>query len=298
MKKIQHYIEYISLSIFATVIRLFPLSFARFIARRLADLVFYVIPIRKKLVIGSLRHFFKDQKSPNEIKKIARAVYQQFSQTMMELLFFPKFSIEEIAEMVEIENLSIIEKVKKNGRGAVLVGAHFGNWEFMGVALAKYFPVTFVIGQQKNLMVDNLLNSYRINKGVKLIPLKLALRGVLKALKGNELIAILSDQDAHEDGTFVDFLGRPASTPKGPALFALKAGCPLMMGTIFRKNGKFKVVFEEIPKPESSGDLEKDIQSYTAAYTKVLENHIKNHPDHWFWLHRRWKTKPKAVSSS
>lgn len=295
-KNIRHNIEYYSLSIFASLIRRLSLRQARRVACLLADFVYYFVPIRKKVVIQNISESFKE-KTLKEIKSIARKTYRQFSQTMMELLFMPKINAEQLKDLVGIENKTLLDKTIKDGKGAILVGAHFGNWELMGAALAQYYPVSFVIGQQQNIKVDGLLNSYRLSKGISLIPLKMALRGVMSALKANKFVAILSDQDAHETGAFVEYFGRPASTPKGPALFALRSGCPLIMGTAFRDNGKFRAMFELVPKPEPSGDEEKDIINYTAAYTKILEAHTRSHPDHWFWMHRRWKTKQKCIKN-
>ncbi|MCX5782824.1 MAG: lysophospholipid acyltransferase family protein, partial [Elusimicrobia bacterium] len=125
--------------------------------------------------------------------------------------------------------------------------------------------------------------------------MKVALRGVMQALKKNEFVAMLADQDAHEIGTFVNFFGRPASTPKGPAAFALRADCPMIFSIIIRKNDKFIAKFETVPKPASIGDEEKDIQNYTQVYTTMLENYCREYPENWFWLHRRWKTKQTLI---
>jgi KDO2-lipid IV(A) lauroyltransferase len=211
---------------------------------------------------------------------------------MIELIFFPKLSPDDVNNMVTIEGGGVLDSALKRGKGAVLVAAHFGNWELIGAAVAQHYPITFIIGQQSNRLTDDLLNSYRARQGMRMVPLKVALRGVTRVLKNNEFVALVSDQDAHEKGTFVDFFGRPASTPKGPALFALRFGSPIIASTMIRENGRFRAVFEEVPRPAPTGDEEKDIQNYTAAYTKVLEKYIRMYPDHWFWMHKRWKTRP------
>lgn len=292
MKKLQHIIEYITLTAFAAFIRLFPLDFARFCARALADFIFFCLPIRKKVVIDNLAAAFGTEKTPSEIRAIARATYRQSAQTMMEIIFFPKLGKDGVAKLVTFDNLAIAEIALKQGKGAILVGSHFCNWEVMGAAIARHFPLTMIVGQQKNTMVDELLNSYRLLMGVKLVPLKVSLRGVAKALKSNESVALVSDQDAHEDGVFVDFFGRPASTPKGAALFALRFDCPLIMGHIFREGGAFRVVFDVVPKPADTSDEAEAVQRYTASYTKILESYIRKTPENWFWMHKRWKTKP------
>ncbi len=96
---------------------------------RLADLVYYFVPIRKKVVLSNLTAAFAGSKTPSEIKKIAHGVYTQFAQSMVELLFFPKIGRRELERLVKFENLNILEAPFKNGKGAILVGSHFCNWE-------------------------------------------------------------------------------------------------------------------------------------------------------------------------
>jgi len=295
MKRFQHIVEYSALIVFASIVRLFPLSFARFCARLLADFVFFIIPIRKKVVFKNLSDSFGSEKTTGELNKIAHNTYRQFAMTMIELIYFPKFDEAKLNKLAKIENIEIIEAALKIGRGAVFVGAHFCNWELMGAVVTRHYPLTFIVGEQKNILVDNLLNSYRLKMGVKIVPLKVSLRGVAKALKANESVAIVSDQDAHEDGVFVDFFGRPASTPKGAAVFALRFDCPLIMGHIFRAGSAFRIKFDLVPKPDETLPEEEQVRQYTAAYTKILENYIRQYPDHWFWMHKRWKTKQKGI---
>jgi KDO2-lipid IV(A) lauroyltransferase len=298
-KKISRKIEYAALVIFAAAIRKLSIEKARVVAGVLGAFAWNVIKIRRKVVVANLAAAFPE-KSSEEIAALGLATYRQVATTMIELLFFPRLSTAQLLEMVKFNNLDLVEIALKQGRGAVMVGAHFGNWELMGAALAQRLPVSFVVGAQENAPVDDMLNSYRAGKGVKLIPLKLALRGVMKTLKANELVAILADQDAHENGAFVKFMGRTASTPKGPASFAMRARCPLIMGNIMRgTDGKFTVNFDVVPKPEPSGNEATDIINYTANFNKLLEGYVRLYPDHWFWMHRRWKTKePLCVKPS
>jgi KDO2-lipid IV(A) lauroyltransferase len=102
---------------------------------------------------------------------------------------------------------------------------------------------------------------------------------------------MLSDQDAGDDGTTVNFLNRPASTPKGPAAFALKMNAPIILGFIIRTNkDKQKIIIEKPLFIEKSKNKEEDIRKLTQAYTSILEHYIRKYPDHWFWPHRRWKS--------
>jgi KDO2-lipid IV(A) lauroyltransferase len=127
--------------------------------------------------------------------------------------------------------------------------------------------------------------------GVGLIEVGVSARGVIAALRKGRAVAMLSDQDAGADGVIVDFLGRPASTPKGPAAFALKTGCPIFVISFVRNELDKHVLYIEGPIiMKKTEDKEKDIKQLTQAYTDIIEKYVKLHPDHWFWAHRRWKT--------
>ena len=159
--------------------------------------------------------------------------------------------------------------------------------------------VQFLVGEQKNKAVDNLMNRLRESKGIGIIKMGAAMRNVLKALRGNQFVAMLCDQDAGSHGVFVDFLGRPASTPVGPASFALRTGACMIAGFILRENlSHHRVILEAPILPASTGDREEDERQYTQAHTTLLEKYVRQKPDHWLWLHRRWKTKPSAVARS
>ncbi len=290
MKKIFYFLLYLTLQMTAHILRLFPLDFGRFFARILGGFVFYILPIRRKEVINRLEETFRD-KTKSEIWELARGVYIQFLTSMVELIFFPKLTIEDIDKMVEIEGRNLLEKLAAAKKGAIFVSGHFGNWELMGAVLVKYFPVNFLVKRQHNIKADELLNSYRTKKGMKIIPLEMTLK-ILKALKSGEMVGILSDQDARERGVFVDFLGRPSSTPKGPAALAIRTKSTLVSCFIVREGKRFRIYFEEIPPPSPDLDEEEAIKIYTQRYTKKLEEFVLKYPDHWFWLHRRWKTKP------
>ena len=122
----------------------------------------------------------------------------------------------------------------------------------------------------------------------------------MKGLKRNECVGLLVDQDAGPGGTFVRFMGRPASTYQGPAVFALRTGAPIVPCFIIREGTeRHRVVFEAPISAVPTGNEEADIQWYTQAYTDVLERYILTYPDHWFWVHRRWKTRsPEHVAES
>ncbi len=292
-KKIQHYIEYISLKMLISFLHLFSINAAKKIGFFLADIAFIFVPIRKKHIIDSLTKSFP-AKPKSEIKKIAKDVYKQFVCTVVEIIFVSKMTDEQIKDAVCFENIYLIEQTLKKGKGGVIMSAHFGNWEMLALSFAKRYPLSVIVAKQENPYFDNIINNIRSKRGYKTIYKDVAPLGVLRALKRNEFVAILADQHAGVQGVYTPFFYREVSTPKGPAVFALRAKCPLYTGFCARQpDGRYVVTFEEIPLPDT-GDDEKNIEIIMTEYNKILQRHIEENPSFWFWFHRRWKSqKPK-----
>jgi KDO2-lipid IV(A) lauroyltransferase len=129
---------------------------------------------------------------------------------------------------------------------------------------------------------------------VKFIYPGAGIRGMLAALRRDELVVILGDQHASGAAVVIDFLGRPCATARGPAALALRTGAPLVPVFMIREGGlRHRVVvrapIEALPR---GGDEEEDVLYYTRLHTAVLEEFIRMHPDHWLWMHRRWKLSP------
>ena len=288
-KKIQHYIEYISLKMLISFLHLFSISAAKKIGFFLADIAFVFVPIRKKHIIDSLTKSFP-AKSEREIKKIAKDVYKQFVCTVVEIIFVSKMTDEQIKNAVCFENIYLIERALKQGKGGVIMSAHFGNWEMLALSFAKRYPLSVIVAKQENPYFDNIINDIRSKRGYKTIYKDVAPLGVLRALKRNEFVAILADQHAGAQGVYTPFFYREVSTPKGPAVFALRAKCPLYTGFCARQpDGRYVVTFEEISLP-NTGDDEKNIEVIMTEYNKILQRHVEGNPSFWFWFHRRWKS--------
>ncbi len=186
------------------------------------------------------------------------------------------------------------ERFTKSERNKILVTGHFGNWELFGAALAhEGIPIGAVVARQTNKMVDKLINSIRKRCGIEIIYQSESAFGIIKALKSGRQIALLSDQDARERGVVVKFFGKEASTPKGPALIALKTGVPIVFCLITRESGGMNHTakfFKPIYPPESTKSIDDTVYQLTARITKMLENAVEKEPEQYFWMHRRFKS--------
>jgi KDO2-lipid IV(A) lauroyltransferase len=293
LKIIRHRVEYYTFMCFLLVIYLIPLETVFVISDLLGWYIYSVLRVRKKVVLKNLRIAFPE-KSEKELKKIGLRTYQNFAKMVFEYSRFPFLKKETVLGDWEIEGREHIDWALKRGNGAVIVAGHFGNWEYMGACLAQLgYPVSFLVGEQHNKLIDDMMNRNREIMGIRIIHMGIAVRGVMKTLRDNGIIALLSDQDAGKQGVFVQFFGRPSSTHQGPAIFALKTGAPIIFASAIRlPRGKHRMVFELLRFDYLDGITDKNIYEMTQAYTTLLENKIREYPDHWFWMHRRWKRKP------
>ena len=258
----------------------------------------YFFGIRKDVALGNLHAAFPE-KSPEECDAIARSLYQNLGRNLVELLRFETQSQSDVRALVTFEGEEHFKAALAQGRGAILVSGHFGNWEIFAAAIASAgYPFSVVVYPQHNAPVDAMLNRLRQGKGVQIIYKRDAAKDVLRALKANRLVTMLSDQDAGSDGVFVDYFGRKASTTRGPALFAYKTGAPIITGVIMREEqGRHRGIIDAPMYADQSADRDAEIARLTQEFTKRLEQRARQHPDHWYWVHKRWKTRPQAVKS-
>ena len=183
------------------------------------------------------------------------------------------------------------------GRGAIFMSGHFGNFEFGAAWLARRMPVDLVVRPLSNPRVDAWLTARRRAAGFGLIRADAGVRAVFSALRDGHAVAMLADQDARRHGVFVPFLGRPASTPVGPARVSLRTGAPIVMGFVTRRaDGRHELSIE--PPIVEGGEDDAAALRLTARHTAILEAWVRKRPEAWFWLHRRWKTAPPAGSGA
>jgi KDO2-lipid IV(A) lauroyltransferase len=305
MRRLKHWLEYQGVLFLFFLAQTLPLAMVLVLGRMLGKFTFSILRIRRRVALENLAQAFPE-KTAAELKRIARRSYENFGTMMLEYLRLPKLSAAELRQRIRFampQERNPYEQALALGKGAICMTGHFGNWEYMGALLATLnYPMVYLYQEQNNPHVDALIHDTRTRMNMPSIPRGAALRGILKALREKKFVAILADQDAGSNGIFVDFLGRPASTGRGPAAFVLKTAAPLVFCVAIREpNGRHRVEAElltfDFSKNGASISEEEKLRFVTAAWTKVLEKYIRQYPDHWFWMHRRWKTKPVASAS-
>ncbi|MDR2676606.1 MAG: lysophospholipid acyltransferase family protein [Endomicrobium sp.] len=290
--RFQNCIEYLILKIFIVIFFLLGKNISQFLGRIIATVMYYFIPVRKREVLENISLSFTE-KTKKDIKLIAKNTYKTFIKMVIDVIFLSKISDADIKKLL-IYDENIIKKALDKGNGLILMSAHFGNWELSAFALSKKYPLAFIVAKQSNSLVNKLLSDFRRKKGFNITnfqrDLKMSFRSAIKILKKNQILAILGDQDAGEHGVFLPFLGRLASTPRGPAFFAIHAGSPIVTAfSINQSDGSIKIELEDITMP-NTGNKQKDIEIINSIYNKRLEKVIRSNPEQWFWFHRRWKS--------
>ena len=293
LRRLRHRSEDLLAAIFIWLLQRGSLQRALKTADCLGAFFFDGLRMRRRVVLRNLALAFPE-KSEAERVQIARRSYQNMAKMAFEFMRVPKDK-ETLLNRVQLVGLEAAKAAVSAGKGAPLVAGHFGNWELMGGALALAgLPVAVVVKPQKNRLTDRRINGLRRAMGSRIIYKGDAARGILKALRNGEFVALLVDQDARKEGIFVDFFGRPSSTHHGPAVFALKMGVPIIYGNCFHEpGGRLRAEIEVIDTSHyQGGATEANVRDLTQLYTAKLEAGIRRAPDHWFWMHKRWKTRP------
>jgi Kdo2-lipid IVA lauroyltransferase/acyltransferase len=247
----------------------------------------------RDIALENLRKAYPE-KGEMEICDIAERVFENLGKLFYEVCRSTALSDDDYSRLVTIEGRHHIEDAYARGRGVLLLTAHFGNWEYL-TAMIPHFgrPISIVYRPLDFKPLEHFIVSLRTRFGASMIAKKKGFRKVLGSLQRKEMAALLMDQNvAWREGVFAPFFNRPACTNKGLALLALKTGAPVVPVFLLREADGYRGIIQaEIPLIRT-GDRTKDVETNTAAYNRAIEAMVRRYPDQWFWVHRRWNTKP------
>lgn len=250
--------------------------------------------IRRKTVEENLRLAFPDA-SEAWRADVCRRAYQHLGREAAAILRLAKLDRQAVLDRTVTRGWDEMEGALAEGKGCILVTGHYGNWEIAAAAVAaRGVPIAAIVKRMGNRLVDARLEALRRRLGVETIEMHQASRQVPRVLREGGIVGIVADQDARRSGVFVPFFGRPASTHRGTALFALRLGAPVFACTARRLPGaevRYEVSGRRVPV-HSTGDLEADVTRLTAEMAAALEADVRAAPEQYFWFHRRWKTRP------
>ena len=253
----------------------------------------------RTIAINNIRNAFGSELRSDEVKTIARQVFNNLGCMIFEIAWSARLDPELFDRYFKICGRENFLKAFDKGKGALLLTAHMGNWElFTVIAQMAKIPASVVYRPLDLKSLDEAVKQLRCRFGAKLIPTtnRRAIVQILNTLKDNECVAMLMDQNVdYYNGVFTDFFGRSACTNKGMAILALRTGAPVVPVFMVREPGGFRAeVLPEIALTKT-GDKQKDIEANTAKFNQAIEAFVRRYPDQWFWVHQRWKTRPYCI---
>lgn len=283
---------YMLVRVFVCLLQALRIETCQRLARWLAWLATDVLRFRQQLIDENLQHAFP-KKSPQWRRRISSRMWEHLFLMIAEIAHFPrKVHDTNWRDYITFKNESQMMRELFRSRPRVFVSGHFGNFELAGYTLGLFgFPTFTVARPLDNPYLDRFVNHFRALKGQYILPKQGSAGEVAALLEGRGTLGVLADQHAGPKGCWVDFFGRPASTHKAIAVFALTNNAPLMVGYA-RRLGKplhYEMALETLVEPATMDPSLNDVFALTQWYTRVLENVVRRTPDQYWWVHRRWK---------
>lgn len=287
----KNFLEYSLFLILAGIVRLLGLKVSRRLSIIIAFIFYYIIPIRKQVTLKNLHKAFPEY-SEREIKKVAFGSYKSFSITLVEMLFIPFMTREQIENAIYCEDVELVKKYYERNNGLIALSGHFGNWEYGALSVSAKINVPFhvVVKSQRNPYVDAYLNHGRTRWINKIVPLGVSIRKIYAELKAKNIVAMVADQRGPQEGMRVNFFGQQSSIYPGPAMLAIKTRAPILyVLTIRQPDYSYTAQISEISMENLPADKERQVQEVSQRHMTFLESVIRKHPEQWLWMHNIWK---------
>jgi KDO2-lipid IV(A) lauroyltransferase len=277
-----------------------PRAIAYRVAGAFAWLGFHLAARQRRAGLRNL-HMALPELTDAERERILRGCFRNLGRLLVEFTHFPSLNKRNISELVRHDGLENYLEGVRRGRGVIFLTAHFGAWELSSFAHAVHgYPLKFVVRPIDNTRVEALISGYRTSSGNVPIQRRSAARDILKALRNNEAVGILFDQNTtRSEGVFAEFFGIPAATTPAIAKLALQTNAAVVPGFLIWDESERRHRLRLDPPVElvKTGDLDHDVLENTKLFNKILEGYVRKYPDQWLWIHRRWKTRPEGEAS-
>lgn len=292
--RFRHRVEYLAGAGVLRLLGSLPRAGARVVCEVIAAGSYYLWPRLRQVGLFNLRMAFPGWSERQRRRTLFRT-FRGFGRMMADFASFPHLTRDNIGRLMIYEGFEHYARAQERGRGVIFLTAHFGNWELSSFAHSLHgYTINFTVRPMDNPLLDAMITRYRCLSGGRPIDKNDFARPALQALKRGEAVGVLMDTNMLPgEGIFVPFFGRQACTTSAPARLARKTGAALVLGLTLwdSKLGKYRLRFEPVDWIPAA-DAEEEIRLNTANFTRLIEECIRRHPDQWFWVHRRWKTRP------
>jgi Kdo2-lipid IVA lauroyltransferase/acyltransferase len=295
-KSFSRFAAWFGLNICSLIVKVIPAGYLYVFAKNIAAFAYVFAIKQRKIALDSLTIAFGQEKSRQEIEKIAKDCFVYMAKSAVELMFlFNKPLV--LKERVEIQGRQNLDQALADGSGVILVSAHFGNFPLLLGRLAlDGYKVAGIMRPMRDARVEKIFVEKREKFGVRTIysqPRNECVNSTITALRNNELVFIPIDQNFGTGGIFVNFFGKKAATATGPVILAQRTKAALIPCFILRQpDDSHKIIFEPALELKEYGDAQDTILVNIQRLTDIIESYIRKYPAEWGWIHRRWKSKP------
>jgi KDO2-lipid IV(A) lauroyltransferase len=289
-----HRLEYGALRGFLGALAPFGVSGGAAIAGRIARAGYWPLGVRAAVTRRQIAAAFPTM-TRSQVRQLSRESYDSLGRVAVEAsLLAARGSAAVLDRFVDSPEWGVLERAHASGKGVVLMAGHVGNWELCAAYVAaRGMPIHVIVRGMSNPLSEEFLRRVREGLGAHVVHDQESVRKAPKALREGAAVGVVSDQaTVGLASTVVPFFGRPAKTPRGAAVFALRLGAPVVhIRAIRQADGRYRFEAEEVPVVES-GDREHDVDEIIRRFTEQLEAVVRRVPGQYFWQHRRWKHQP------
>lgn len=270
-----------------------PLRLGYWLFARLGDLGFFFAGRHLKPYRSNLRRVLGDDATDAQIDAVARRGYQNLLKNYFDLFRSHGITQQTLAkQLVDVQGSAHIENALKQGKGVIAGSGHFGAWDLVIHLAALYFN-THVVVPNERLQPEKLFQlvlQLRNSDKIEFVPLDVAPRALIKALRAKEIVGLAYDKDVSKSGSIVNFFGKPAQLPDGAAQLSLKFGAPVILGFSVRQPDNRSIVYIEPPiEFEKTGNTPQDIHAGVQKIATILEKYIRQYPDQWLMFQPIWE---------
>ena len=260
------------------------------------ELAFRLDRDHTRVALKNLTIAFGDALSPSDRRRITRACWRHYGRITADAAAFHRLSADDIGTRIRYEGLDALRAAHAEGKGVLLIMAHFGHWELAGYMQGFLgYPTLGITKPLDNPRVELMLAGLRSGSGNEIAPKAGGVRASLRALARGICVAVMIDQDARDSGIFVPFFGRLSSTIPTVGTMHLRTGAAVVAAFSYPEaDGGWRIDYTRLTFPGLTGDLDRDVRRITTETTALLEARIRERPELWLWMHRRWKTPPPA----
>jgi KDO2-lipid IV(A) lauroyltransferase len=296
-----HWIVYVAVRLVSVALHAFPVDLNLQTAKLLGNIMYAIDKKHRDRAMANLRRSFPE-KSEAECQALARRSMQQMVMLFVEVLFTTRLiRVDTWTKYVQLENFhDVQEMLLRRERGMIMLTGHYGNWEILGYVLATLgFHTVSIARPLDNPYVSKFLFGVREKTGQRIIAKKGATPEITAALDKKLTVAFIADQNAGSKGMFVDFFGRLASTYKSIGLLAMEYEVPVVIGYARRIDDRFHFQAgpQDVIYPQDWKDQPDPLRYITQRYTKAIEDIVRADPGQYWWVHRRWKSRPKGETA-